>query len=146
MADWIHGLNRRLNMYLCRLPDFRNSGQYTCTGAPRQPRFLRIILRCTTMDAYHRKEKHMLLHRFRQFAAVLGLILVSSLGIAAQSQNPSSQPPAQDQQSQAPAEDDNLQTFKAQVNVVNLFFNVKGKHGMLIPNVTTNDLDRKSVV
>ena len=32
--------------------------------------------------------------------------------------------------------DDNLQTFKAQVNVVNLFFNVKDKHGMLIPNLT----------
>src|SRR5664279_3538855 len=93
------------------------------------------------MDAYHRKEKHMLLHRFRQFAAVLGLTLVSSLGIAAQSQNPSSQPPTQDQQSQAPAEDDNLQTFKAQVNVVNLFFNVKDKHGMLIPNLTKNDFE-----
>jgi len=93
------------------------------------------------MDAYHRKEKHMLLHRFRQFAAILGLILVSSLGIAAQSQNPPPQPPAQDQQSQAPAEDDNLQTFKAQVNVVNLFFNVKDKHGMLIPNLTKNDFE-----
>ena len=32
-----------------------------------------------------------------------------------------------------------LQTFKAQVNVVNLFFNVKDKHGMLIPNLTKDD-------
>ena len=94
----------------------------------------------------------MLLHRFRQFAIVLGLILVASLGIAAQSQNPPpqpktqdqpspSQPAAQNQQSQAPAEDDNLQTFKAEVNVVNLFFNVKDKHGMLIPNLTKADFE-----
>ena len=84
-----------------------------------------------------------LLHRFRQFATVLGLILVSSLGIAAQSQNSPSSQPAQDQQSQsqAPAEDDNLQTFKAEVNVVNLFFNVKDKHGMLIPNLTKSDFE-----
>jgi VWFA-related protein len=32
-----------------------------------------------------------------------------------------------------------LQTFKAEVNVVNLFFNVKDKHGMLIPNLTKDD-------
>jgi VWFA-related protein len=82
----------------------------------------------------------MLFHRFRQFATVLGLILVSSLGIAAQSQSAPPQPPAQDQQSQAP-EDDSLQTFKSQVNVVNLFFNVKDKHGMLIPNLTKNDFE-----
>lgn len=95
----------------------------------------------------------MLFHRFRQFATFLGPILVASLGIAAQSQNPasppttakgqqsSSQPASQDQQSQAPAEDNNLQTFTAQVNVVNLFFNVKDKHGMLIPNLTKNDFE-----
>jgi VWFA-related protein len=89
----------------------------------------------------------MLFHRFRQFATVLCLIVVASLGMAAQSQNPPAQPPAppptQDQQSrsQAPAEDDTLQTFKAQVNVVNLFFNVKDKHGMLIPNLTKTDFE-----
>jgi len=47
----------------------------------------------------------------------------------------------QDQQGQQPVngDDDNLQTFKAQVNVVNLFFNVKDKHGLLIPNLTKDD-------
>jgi VWFA-related protein len=47
----------------------------------------------------------------------------------------------QDQQGQEPVngDDDNLQTFKAQVNVVNLFFNVKDKHGLLIPNLTKDD-------
>ena len=39
----------------------------------------------------------------------------------------------QSDQSQQSANDQDLQTFKAQVNVVNLFFNVKDKHGMLIP-------------
>jgi VWFA-related protein len=47
----------------------------------------------------------------------------------------------QDQQGQQPANpnDEDLQTFKAQVNVVNLFFNVKDKHGLLIPNLTKDD-------
>ncbi|MFI5116101.1 MAG: VWA domain-containing protein [Terriglobales bacterium] len=94
----------------------------------------------------------MLFHRLRQFATFLCLILVAGLGIAAQSQSAPPQPPAehqesssrpasQAQQSQAPAEDDNLQTFKAEVNVVNLFFNVKDKHGMLIPNLTKTDFE-----
>jgi len=41
--------------------------------------------------------------------------------------------------SQEQAGDQDLQVFKAQVNVVNLFFNVKDKHGMLIPNLTKDD-------
>jgi VWFA-related protein len=36
-------------------------------------------------------------------------------------------------------DDQNLPTFKANVNVVNLFFNVKDKHGALIPNLTKDD-------
>lgn len=34
---------------------------------------------------------------------------------------------------------DNLPTFRSQVNVVNLYFNVKDKHGELIPNLTKDD-------
>ncbi len=34
---------------------------------------------------------------------------------------------------------DQLPTFTSNVNVVNLFFNVKDKHGNLIPNLTKND-------
>ncbi|HUN88901.1 MAG TPA: VWA domain-containing protein [Terriglobales bacterium] len=34
---------------------------------------------------------------------------------------------------------DQLPTFRSNVNVVNLFFNVKDKHGNLIPNLTKND-------
>jgi len=43
---------------------------------------------------------------------------------------------AQDQQDQ---KSDQLPTFTANVNVVNLFFNVKDKHGNLIPALTKND-------
>ena len=34
-----------------------------------------------------------------------------------------------------------METFKAQVNVVNMFYNVKDKHGMLIPNLTKDNFD-----
>ena len=82
----------------------------------------------------------MLFYRFRQFATVLGPFCYAAWDSppsrrtlrAAASPGPAVP---------SPAEDDNLQTFKAQVNVVNLFFNVKDKHGMLIPNLTKNDFE-----
>ena len=40
-----------------------------------------------------------------------------------------------------PQEDQNLPTFRANVNVVNLFFNVKDKHGTLIPNLTKDSFE-----
>ncbi len=45
-------------------------------------------------------------------------------------------------QQDAPAaggQDQSVETLKVNVNVVNLFFNVKDKHGLLIPNLTKND-------
>jgi VWFA-related protein len=47
------------------------------------------------------------------------------------------------QQDTAPKGDDQKpdQTIKVNVNVVQLFFNVKDKHGTLIPNLTKNDFD-----
>ncbi|HEU5453779.1 MAG TPA: VWA domain-containing protein [Terriglobales bacterium] len=40
------------------------------------------------------------------------------------------------QESQAPpADDQSVSTFKVNVNVVNVFFNVKDKHGMLVPTL-----------
>ena len=77
------------------------------------------------------------LHRFRQSPAIACFLLIGCLWLPAQQQNPPSQPASQDQQSQS--DQDNLQTFKAQVNVVNLFYNVKDKHGLLIPNLTKDD-------
>jgi VWFA-related protein len=46
-------------------------------------------------------------------------------------------------QSQPPADqqDQNLPTFKSEVNVVNLYFNVKDKKGLLIPNLTKDDFE-----
>jgi len=79
----------------------------------------------------------MLFNRVRHSTAALCLILCSSAWMAAQSQNPSASAPTQDQQT--PANEEPLQTFKAEVNVVNIFFNVKDKHGMLIPNLAKDD-------
>jgi VWFA-related protein len=77
------------------------------------------------------------LPRLRQCAKVATLLLIGCLWLPAQSQNP----PAQQQQNPAPSDQDDLQTFKAEVNVVNLFYNVKDKHGMLIPGLTKNDFE-----
>jgi len=75
------------------------------------------------------------LPRLGQCVKVAGLLLLGCLWLSAQSQNP----PAQQEQGQQPSDQDNLQTFKAEVNVVNLFYNVKDKHGMLIPGLTKDD-------
>jgi VWFA-related protein len=49
---------------------------------------------------------------------------------------------AQDSHSQAPApEDQATETLKVNVEVVQLFFNVKDKHGALIPNLTKDSFD-----
>jgi VWFA-related protein len=74
--------------------------------------------------------------RFRQLWTIVCLLLTSCAFLAAQQDAPAQLSP---QEQQSPQADDNLQTFKAQVNVVNLFFNVKDKHGMLIPNLTKED-------
>ncbi len=79
-------------------------------------------------------------HPFRHFLTAMCLLLGSCLVTSAQQQNPPVSPPSQDQQSQS-SDQDSLQTFKAEVNVVNLFFNVKDKHGMLIPNLTKDDFE-----
>ncbi len=76
-------------------------------------------------------------NRVGHFAASLCLVLCLSAVMSAQSQNTPTPPPSQDQQQ--PGNEEPLQTFKAEVNVVNLFFNVKDKHGMLIPNLTKDD-------
>src|SRR5271165_766949 len=68
------------------------------------------------------------------------LAVCLALGCAPLLFSQSQDTPAQSSgQQQAPSDQDNLQVFKAQVNVVNLFFNVKDKHGMLIPNLTKDD-------
>jgi VWFA-related protein len=62
-------------------------------------------------------------------------------------QTASSQSPApQDQKSQGQKSEDSqepTETLKVNVNVVQLFFNVKDKHGALIPNLTKDDFEIK---
>src|SRR5229473_3286522 len=71
------------------------------------------------------------LHSNLCLAASVALILILALPLA-----------AQDSQSQAPASDDqSTETLKVSVNVVQLFFNVKDKHGALIPNLTKDDFE-----
>lgn len=75
-------------------------------------------------------------HVFRRIAGCCVLaLLIASVNLPAQSPASDSQ---QDQDTPANP-DQNLPTFKSQVNVVNLFFNVKDKHGALVPNLAKGD-------
>jgi VWFA-related protein len=74
-------------------------------------------------------------------------LLTASFSLAQQT-TPGQQPPTQPNQppaSQQPQQQSGGQqeqpteTLKVNVNVVQLFFNVKDKHGMLIPNLTKDD-------
>src|ERR1051326_7130913 len=62
------------------------------------------------------------------------VFLVLALTLAAAAQQSSPQKPAE-----TPPGQDTVQTLKVDVNVVNLFFNVKDGHGALIPALTKND-------
>jgi VWFA-related protein len=69
------------------------------------------------------------------FASVLGVLLsMLVLPATAAPQQPDAQRPDASEQ-------ENLPTFKSNVNVVNLYFNVKDKHGLLIPNLTKDDFE-----
>jgi hypothetical protein len=71
------------------------------------------------------------LHSSLCLAASVALILSLTLPLA-----------AQDSRSQAPASDDqSTETLKVNVDVVQLFFNVKDKHGALIPNLTKDNFE-----
>src|SRR5580698_10872321 len=66
-------------------------------------------------------------------------LLTASFSLAQQT-TPGQQPPTQNQQpSSQQQQEQPTETLKVNVNVVNLFFNVKDKHGMLIPNLTKDD-------
>jgi len=93
--------------------------------------------------------KNLLLYRFLPIAVLLPVLA----GQFATAQQPAAQLPATPpaapsaQQSAAPpaqqSDDDQkpTETLKVNVNVVQLFFNVKDKHGALIPNLTRNDFE-----
>lgn len=66
-------------------------------------------------------------------ACFFALALIAAL--PARAQNPPAQPPASSGQSQ----DQSVETLKVNVDVVQLFFNVKDKRGALIPSLTKDD-------
>jgi VWFA-related protein len=87
-------------------------------------------------------------NRFYFRSRVLPIAVLAALAASqvAFSQQPASQPPASSQQpaSSDQKSDDSQQpteTLKVNVNVVQLFFNVKDKHGALIPNMTKDDFE-----
>jgi VWFA-related protein len=79
---------------------------------------------------------------------VLGIVGAASYALgqqpAAPQSAPTQQPASPDQKSADQKSEDSQEpttTFKVGVNVVQLFFNVKDKHGALIPNLTKGDFD-----
>src|SRR5208282_1290275 len=64
-------------------------------------------------------------------------VLVTPLSLPAAAQNP----PAPAGASNAQSQDQSVETLKVNVEVVQLFFNVKDKHGALIPNLTKDKFD-----
>jgi len=71
---------------------------------------------------------------FRPYLVATGFVLLLVLAVSVAAQKPDSPP--------APAEDDqSAATFKTNVEVVQLFFNVKDKHGALIPSLTKESFD-----
>jgi VWFA-related protein len=73
----------------------------------------------------------------RAFRAVILMLLLAGLP-AASAQQPAASPD-QAQKSQDQDQDQSAETLKVNVNVVQLFFNVKDKKGALIPSLTKND-------
>ena len=82
--------------------------------------------------------KLLILRRPPVFLAILACLwLAAPSGIAAQSASQQPAPSAQkSEDDQQPTE-----TLKVNVNVVQLFFNVKDKHGALIPSLTKDDFE-----
>jgi VWFA-related protein len=81
-------------------------------------------------------------------AGVFGLAIALSVPVAAQSTpalDPAptvpSAPSSNTSNSQAQSQDQSLETLKVNVEVVQLFFNVKDKHGALIPNLVKENFD-----
>jgi VWFA-related protein len=72
-------------------------------------------------------------HSVRRLLPGLALTAVAPFILAQQSSQPA--------QSQQPADQNPSETLKVNVNVVQLFFNVKDKHGALIPNLTKDDFE-----
>ncbi len=80
-------------------------------------------------------------HILRRFAFLL--LIVVSVSAFAQNGQMQQQPATGQQtgQQQSNSDQEPLETLKVNVNVVNLYFNVKDKHGALIPGLTKDDFE-----
>ena len=80
----------------------------------------------------------------RRVVAIAALCLAASFTMAQQQTAPSQPSASPNQKSDAQKSDDSQQpteTLKVSVNIVQLFFNVKDKHGALIPSLTKDDFE-----
>lgn len=73
---------------------------------------------------------------------VVAALFATALCAAAQElPSPDAPPPDVSSHKKGDQEQEPVTTFKSQVNVVNLFFNVKGDHNALVPGLTKNDFE-----
>ena len=102
-------------------------------------------------------EIHCKSHLFAGFFVLALLALMTTLSHRAAAQNPSIPPPPAtsstgptsntdsaarpNSNSNDQSQDQPVETLKVNVEVVQLFFNVKDKHGALIPNLTKDNFD-----
>ncbi|MGA2965822.1 MAG: VWA domain-containing protein [Terriglobales bacterium] len=91
-----------------------------------------------------------LLYKPRLAASVLAVAISLSLPMAAQNPATPAAAAAQDSPARIPTlppdanaqpQDQSVETLKVNVEIVQLFFNVKDKHGALIPNLTKDNFD-----
>src|ERR1700686_4720627 len=81
------------------------------------------------------------LPRVLALALAVSFITHNSVSQSSPPSEPASQAP--DSGSNSQSQDQSLETLKVNVEVVQLFFNVKDKHGALIPNLNKTDFDLK---
>jgi glucose/arabinose dehydrogenase len=87
--------------------------------------------------------KFLFLHRGVLLVTLAALSAVTVATAQSAPQPATASQSAQNQQPTQPSDDSQKpgETLKVNVNVVQLFFNVKDKHGALIPNLTKDDFD-----
>jgi VWFA-related protein len=75
------------------------------------------------------------------FALALAVSFIAHNSVAQSSPSSALAAQAPDSGSNSQSQDQSLETLKVNVEVVQLFFNVKDKHGALIPNLNKTDFD-----
>lgn len=75
------------------------------------------------------------------FALALAVSFIAHNSVAQNSPSAAPASQAPDSGSNSQSQDQSLETLKVNVEVVQLFFNVKDKHGALIPNLNKTDFD-----